>query len=353
MNSKLFSPLTIRNTTFKNRVFQAPMCQYSAVEGVPNEWHFVHLGSRAVGGLGLIIVEATGVNPEGRISPACLGIWNDEQTKAFKKITAFIKTHGTVPGIQLAHAGRKGSCDVAWNGGKPVSQEKGGWQTVGPSAVEFGHYPKPTALDKSGIEGVVQDFVKAAKRALEAGFEVIELHFAHGYLVHQFLSPISNLREDEFGGSLENRMKVALMITKAVRAVIPEGMPLFARISATDWTEGGWDENDSVVLSRELKKLGVDFIDCSTGGNVAKASIPVGPLYQAKFAKIIKEQSQILTGAVGLITTPEEAEGLVARGEADAILLGRELLREPYWTIKAAKALGAEVAVPKQYERAY
>lgn len=353
MTSKLFSPLTIRNITLKNRIFVSPMCQYSAENGVPNDWHLVHLGSRAVGGAGLVIVEATGVTPEGRISPGCLGIWNDEQLEVFKRITTFIKSQDSIPGIQLAHAGRKASIDISWKTGKPLSADNGGWETIAPSAVAFGHYHVPKALTKSEIETLVQDFVKATDRAVKAGFEVIELHFAHGYLLHQFLSPISNLRDDEFGGSLENRMRAPLMVAKAVRETLPKELPLFVRISATDWTEGGWTEEESVVLCQELKKIGVDFIDVSTGGNVPKAAIPVGPLYQAKFAKLIKERTGILTGAVGMITTPTEAENIVSQGEADAVLLARELLREPYWPIKAAKALGAEVVVPKQYARAY
>lgn len=354
MSTVLFSSLKLRDITFKNRIFLSPMCQYSAVEGVPNDWHLVHLGSRAVGGAGLIIVEATGVTAHGRISVGCLGIWNDIQAEAFKRITAFIKSQGAVPGIQLIHAGRKASTDLSWKGGKSLTIEEGGWQTLGPSAVTYSEaYPVPQEMSKESILEHIRHFVEATKRALDSGFEVIELHMAHGYLLHQFLSPLSNQRTDEFGGSLENRMRFPLLLTKAVREVLPEKFPLFIRISATDWTEGGWNESESVVLCREFKKLGVDFVDVSTGGNVPRAQIPVAPLYQVPFASLIKDESELATGAVGLITTAEEAESILKDGKADAVLIGREFLREPYWGLNAAKALGEEVNIPSQYLRAF
>lgn len=351
MSSKLFSPLKIRDLTFKNRVFVSPMCMYSAENGVPNNWHLVHLGTRATGGAALVIAEATGVTPDGRISTACLGIWNDEQVEAFKPITAFIKSQNSIPGIQLAHAGRKGSTGLD---GKQVDKSKGGWTNVAPSAIPFHEGESvPHALTTSEIHEHVEAFVAATKRALKAGFEVIELHMAHGYLMHQFLSPLSNKRTDEFGGTLENRMRFPLMVAKAVRETLPSGLPLFVRISATDWTEGGWDENQSAELVKELKKLGVDFLDVSTGGVIPGVKIPVEPLYQVRFANFIKKETGILTGAVGLITTPEEAEAVLQKNEADAILLARVLLREPYWPIYAAKKLGVTPEIPRQYLRGF
>ncbi len=351
MSSKLFSPLKIRDLTFKNRIFVSPMCMYSAVNGVPNNWHLVHLGTRASGGAALVIAEATGVTLEGRISTACLGIWNDEQMEAFKPITAFIKSQNAIPGIQLAHAGRKGSTGLD---GKQVDAKNGGWTNVAPSGIPFHEGEAiPHALTASEIQEHVEAFAKATKRALEAGFEVIELHMAHGYLMHQFLSPLSNKRADEFGGSLENRMRFPLMVARAVRETLPKNLPLFVRISATDWTQGGWDEVQSAELVKELKKIGVDFIDTSTGGVIAGAKIPVGPLYQVKFADYIRKETGILTGAVGLITTPEEAESVLEKNEADAILLARVLLREPYWPLYAAKSLGEKPEIPRQYVRGF
>lgn len=351
MSSRLFSPLKIRELTFKNRIFVSPMCMYSAENGVPNNWHLVHLGTRATGGASLVIAEATGVTPEGRISTACLGIWNDEQMEAFKPITAFIKSQNAIPGIQLAHAGRKGSTGLD---GKQIDKSHGGWTNVAPSPIPFheGEIP-PHALSSSDIHEHVNAFVEAAKRSLKAGFEVIELHMAHGYLMHQFLSPLSNKRTDEFGGSLENRMRFPLMVAKAVREAIPQNLPLFVRISATDWADGGWDEKQSAELVKELKKIGVDFLDVSTGGVIPGVKIPVGPLYQVRFADLIRKETGILTGAVGMITKPEEAESVLQKNEADAVLLARVLLREPYWPLYAAKALGETPQLPRQYMRGF
>src|SRR5215211_6532343 len=347
--SRLFSAFSLRGVEFRNRVFVSPMCQYSSRDGLPNDWHMVHLGSRAVGGAGLVCVEATGVSPEGRISPGDTGLWSEEHTRAFAPVASFIKTQGARAGIQLAHAGRKASTDVPWRGGKPLSEEQGGWQTFAPSAVPFGDWPAPREMNGADIETVVLQFADAARRALEAGFEVIELHMAHGYLLHEFLSPLSNRRGDEFGGSLENRARFPLQVTEAVRAVWPEELPLFARISATDWVEGGWDLGQSVQLSRWLKERGVDLIDCSTGGLVPGARIPVAPGYQVSFAETIRREASVATGAVGLITAPEQAEEIIATGKADAVFLARAELRDPCWPLHAASQLGAEAPWPVQY----
>ncbi len=339
--AKLFSSLKLRDITLKNRIIMSPMCMYSAVDGVPNNWHMVHLGSRATGGASLIIVEATAIEPSGRISDHDLGLYNDEQMKAFKPITEFIKSQGSVPAIQLAHAGRKGN---------------GNYEIYAPSPIAFSHhYKTPHELSKNEIEEIVNKFISSAKRAREAGFEIIEAHMAHGYLIHEFLSPISNKRNDEFGGSLENRMRFPLMIAKALRETWPQNLPVFVRISATDWAENepGWNLEESIVFCRELKKLGIDFIDVSTGGTLAKANIPLKPGYQVEFATVIKKEVGIITGTVGLITEPKQAEEILVQENADAILLARELLREPYWPVKAAIALGVEPHIPVQYERAY
>jgi 2,4-dienoyl-CoA reductase-like NADH-dependent reductase (Old Yellow Enzyme family) len=330
------------------------MCEYSSIDGFANDWHLVHLGSRAIGGAGLIITEAAAVSPEGRITPDDLGIWKDEHIANLKNIVHFIETHGSIAGIQLAHAGRKASHQSPWKGGKPIAvHEEGGWQTVAPSALAFkGGDPAPHALTKEEIRKVVDDFRAATIRSLEAGFKVIELHAAHGYLIHEFLSPLSNKREDEYGGSFENRIRFLVEITDAVRAILPDTLPLFVRISATDWTEGGWTADDSVALAKVLEGKGVDLMDCSTGGNVAGAKIPVAPLYQVPFAEQIKKESNLLTGAVGLITTPQEAEVVLQQGKADLILLAREFLRDPYFPLHAAKELGVHLPWPVQYERA-
>jgi len=350
--SSLFSAFSLRGVEFRNRVFVSPMCQYSSRDGLPNDWHMVHLGSRAVGGAGLVCVEATGVSPEGRISPGDTGLWSEAHAQAFAPVAAFVKSQGARAAIQLAHAGRKASTDVPWRGGKPLGEDEGGWQTLAPSAVPFGEWPAPKEMTREEIGMVVRQFARSARLALEAGFEVIELHMAHGYLLHEFLSPLSNRREDEFGGSLENRARFPLMIAEAVRAAWPERLPLFARISATDWAEGGWDVEQSVQFSRWLKGRGVDLVDCSSGGLVPGARIPVAPGYQVPFAERIRREASVATGAVGLITEPEQAEEIISSGQADVVFLARAELRDPYWPLHAAKQLGAEAPWPVQYGRA-
>ncbi len=351
--SLLFSPLKIRELQFKNRIFVSPMCQYSAVNGVPNSWHFVHLGSRAVGGSSLVIAEATGVSPEARISPADTGLWSQAQVEAFKPITKFILEHGSVPGVQLAHAGRKASTPPPGVKGRKVEASEGGWQPVAPSALAFSEGSwVPREMTLEDIDRCVEQFATAAKNALAAGFQVAELHMAHGYLLHEFLSPLANQRRDAYGGSLENRMRLPLRVAEAVRKLWPASWPVLVRISATDWVEGGWDVESSVVLCTALKSIGIEFIDCSTGGVVPSAKIPVGPGYQVPMAAEIRKKTGMLVGAVGLITKPEQAEKILAEGEADAVLLARELLRDPYWPLHAAKRLGVDLAWPIQYERA-
>jgi 2,4-dienoyl-CoA reductase-like NADH-dependent reductase (Old Yellow Enzyme family) len=351
--SQLFTPLNMGDLTFRNRIFVSPMCQYSSYEGMPNDWHLVHLGSRAVGGAGMVMVEATAVTPEGRISPADSGIWSDAHAEAFQRVTRFISEQGAVPAIQLAHAGRKASTDVPWHGGKPLTQEAGGWPTLAPSAIPFADgYPLPRELSVTELEGVIEAFVAAARRAQDAGFQCIELHMAHGYLMHEFLSPLANQRSDQYGGSLENRMRLPLRIAAAVREVWPPSLPLLVRISATDWAEGGWELDQSSELCRRLKEIGVDMIDCSSGGLVALASIPAGPGFQTPFAERIRREVGIATGAVGLITAPEQAEHILHTGQADAVFLARELLRDPYWPLRAAAALHVDVHWPLQYQRA-
>ena len=351
--SRLFSPLRLRGATFRNRIFVSPMCQYSSEDGLPTDWHLVHLGSRAVGGAGLVMVEATAVAPEGRISPADSGLWSSAHAEAFSRIAKFIKSQGAVPGIQLAHAGRKASTAAPWDGGLAVDPKTGGWTPLAPSAVRFDEgYAMPREMTKGDIAAAVKGFGKAVRLALDAGFEVVELHFAHGYLAHEFLSPLSNRRTDPYGGSLENRMRFPLEIAAAARKEWPDRLPLFARLSCTDWAEGGWDVPDSVELSRRLKASGVDLIDCSSGGLVPHARIPVGPGYQVPLAERIRKEASVATGAVGLITEPRQAEEIVALGRADAVLMAREFLRDPYWPLHAASALGADAAWPKQYGRA-
>lgn len=354
MKSQLFSPLQIKSVSFKNRIVISPMCQYSSVDGFANDWHLVHLGSRASGGAGLIIQEATAVSPEGRISPEDLGIWKDEHIEKLKTITAFIKSQNAVPGIQLAHAGRKASVTSPWKGNKKLDTSQGGWQTVAPSAIPY-HDSEPflpEALDRNGIQKVIVDFKAATKRAVEAGYEVLEIHAAHGYLLHQFLSPLSNFRTDEYGGSFENRIRIVLEILAAVQAEWPENLPLFVRISATDWADGGWDIEQSVQLSRILKEKGVDLIDVSSGGAVSHQKIQLEPGYQVSFAEKIKKETGILTGAVGLITTGQQAEAILQNEQADFVLFARESLRNPNLGLDFAKALATEVDWPKQYERA-
>jgi 2,4-dienoyl-CoA reductase-like NADH-dependent reductase (Old Yellow Enzyme family) len=355
MTPLLFEPIQIRDITFKNRVFVSPMCQYSATNGVPNDWHYVHLGSFATGGAALVITEATAVNPEGRISYGDAGLWNEEQEASFKKIATFIKSQGSILGMQLAHAGRKASTELPWKGGKSISaSEENGWQVLGPSAVKFSeHSQNPKELSLGDIEKIKNDFRASAERAIRAGIQVIELHGAHGYLLHQFLSPLSNHRTDQYGGSLENRMRFPLEVSKLVRDVMPSGLPLFMRISATDWAPGGWEIEQSIKFAIELKKIGVDLIDTSTGGLVPGVKIPVGPHYQVPFASEIKKGANILTGAVGMITDAKKANEVVEKGEADVVLLAREMLRNPHWALHAAKELGAKVPSPSQYERAF
>ncbi|MBK5259934.1 MAG: NADH:flavin oxidoreductase/NADH oxidase [Thermoanaerobaculia bacterium] len=351
--SHLFTPLTIRSVTFRNRIFVSPMCQYSSDDGMPNDWHLVHLGSRAVGGAGLVMVEASGVSPEGRITAWDSGIWSQAHAAAFRRIVEFLHANGAVAGIQIAHAGRKASTDKPWRGGKPIVSGPDSWQTVAPSAIPFREgEPVPHALTALEIDGVVQDFERAASLALDAGFRVLELHYAHGYLVHEFLSPLINKREDEFGGSLENRMRLALRIAKSVRAIWPDELPLFVRISASDWVEGGWDLEQSVELSKRLRDLGVDLIDCSSSGAVPAAKMPLIPGYQVPFAREIRARAAVATGAVGLITDARQAEEIIASGAADVVLLARAMLRDPYWPLHAARELGVDVPWPAQYERA-
>jgi 2,4-dienoyl-CoA reductase-like NADH-dependent reductase (Old Yellow Enzyme family) len=330
------------------------MCEYSSTDGFANNWHLVHLGARAIGGAGLIITEATAVSPEGRISFADLGIWKNEHIAKLKEITNFIEEQGAVAGIQLSHAGRKASHVEPWNGGKQLlPTELNGWQTFAPSAIPFAEgEAAPAALDKGGIDQVVADFKAAAERALAAGFKVIELHGAHGYLIHQFLSPKSNERTDEYGGSFENRIRFLLETINAVQQVWPAEYPLFVRISATEWTDGGWAIDDSVALAKILKEKGVDLVDCSTGGNVAGAKIPLKPGYQVEFAEAIRKQADILTGAVGLITEAKQADAIIQNGQADLVLLARELLRDPHFPLRAAHELGHELKWPDQYDRA-
>ncbi len=353
MASQLFSPLKIRGIEFKNRIFLPPMDMFCSEGGFPSDWHFIHYGTRAMGGASLLIQEATAVSPQGRISPGCLGIWSDEQAEAFKRITAFIKAQGAVPGVQLAHAGRKASVALPAFGDRPLTEQEGAWQIIGPSPLPFAPgYPAPKAMTPAEIDEAVAQFAAAAKRALAAGFEVVEIHMAHGYLCHQFLSPLSNQRSDQYGGSLENRARFPLRVAEAVRKVWPEGLPVFVRVSATDWVEGGWDMPQTVQLARMLKDVGVDLIDCSTGGLVYDAKIPAGPGFQTPFAAAVRSEAGIPTAAVGLITEPYQAEQIIRTCVADAVLIGRELLRNPYWPLYAAKALGVEMAWPAQYLRA-
>jgi 2,4-dienoyl-CoA reductase-like NADH-dependent reductase (Old Yellow Enzyme family) len=352
--SHLFDPLVIRDTTLTNRVFVSPMCQYSSTEGYANDWHFVHLGSRAVGGAALVLTEATAVLPEGRISPQDLGIWMDDHIEALARVVRFIDDQGSVAGMQLAHAGRKASTYAPAAGQGRVPEGEGGWSNVvAPSASPFAdEYPMPQALSLDGIQSIISAFASAARRACEAGFRVIEIHAAHGYLIHEFLSPLSNQRTDAYGGSFENRTRLLREVVTAVRASWPERAPLFVRISATDWTEGGWDLPQSIELSRQLKGLGVDLLDCSSGGNVQRAKIPSGPGYQTLFAEQIRREANILTCAVGMITSPVQAEHIIVTGQADAVAVAREFLRDPYWPLRAARELGQQISWPVQYLRA-
>ena len=350
---KLFSPLQLKQKKFKNRIFVSPMCQYSSVDGMPNSWHLVHLGSRAVGGAALVMVEASSVSPEGRISPDDMGIWSEAQRDAFRPIAQFTREQGAVPGIQLAHAGRKASTCTPWQGGGPLPPDRGGWQPLAPSAISFTPaHAMPRELTKAEMDIVVRQFAESAQRARAAGFDVVEIHMAHGYLLHGFLSPLANVRTDEYGGSLENRARLPLAVARAVREVWPAHLPVFVRISASDWVDGGWDLEQSIQFARWLKPIGIDLIDCSSGGLVADARIPAAPGFQVPFAAAIRAQMGIATGAVGLITEAHQAEQIVATGQADVVLLAREFLRDPYWPLHAARQLNADVAWPKQYLRA-
>ena len=353
MSSHLFSSIQIKSILFKNRMAISPMCQYSSEDGFANDWHLVHLGSRASGGAGLIIQEATAVCPEGRISPGDLGLWKDEQIEKMQVINQFILSQNSIPGIQLAHAGRKASVSEPWSGNKKLDESNEGWDTVAPSAVGYHSNEKsPIALDNNGIQKVISDFKSATKRALKAGFQVLEIHAAHGYLLHQFFSPLSNFRTDEYGGSFENRIRLMLEVLEAVQSEWPTDLPLFVRISAIDWADGGWNIEESIQLSQLLKEKGVDLIDVSSGGLVSHQKITLGPGYQVPFAERIKKETGILTGAVGLITEAIQAEEIVATGKADLVLFARESLRNPNLALDFAKELGAEIQWPKQYERA-
>ena len=351
---RLFQPFHLGDVTLRNRIAVSPMCEYSATDGVPDDWHLVHLGSRAVGGAGLVFTEATAVSSEGRISPADTGLWNDAQQAAWTRIAAFIAAQGAEPGIQLAHAGRKGSTEAPWRGGKAVPMEQGGWTPVAPSAIAFADdYPMPRALDAAGIARVVADFAAAAARSRDAGFRVVEVHAAHGYLLHEFLSPLSNQRDDAYGGTLENRARLLREVVAAVRVAWPAPAPLVVRVSATDWVQGGWDIGECVQLCRWLKDDGVDLIDCSSGGNVPNATIPVAPGYQVPFAARIRHDAGIATGAVGLITDARQAEDILERGDADLVFIARDLLRDPYFPRRAAAELGVRIEPPVQYGRAW
>src|SRR5436309_3821248 len=354
LSPALLTPLTLRGVTFRNRIVMSPMCQYSAEEGLGNDWHLVPLGSRAVGGAALVVVEATAVTRDGRISPADLGIWSDEHVEPLARIARFVHAQGAVAGIQLAHAGRKASTAPPWQGGHPLpTPEAGGWPVVGASPLPFSPGgPVPAPLDEAGLDAVVDAFAAAARRALTAGFRVIEIHAAHGYLLHQFLSPLSNHRQDRYGGSLENRMRLLLRVAERLRVVSPTELPLFVRLSATDWAEGGWEIEQAVELAKRLKEVGVDLIDVSSGGTLPKVSIPVAPGYQVPFARRIRHEAGLLTGAVGMITEPEQADAIIRNGDADLVFLARELLRDPYWPFRAQRELGSTPALPVQYGRA-
>ena len=353
MSTQLFSSIQIKSLHFKNRIAISPMCQYSSEDGFANDWHLVHLGSRASGGAALIIQEATSVSPEGRISPSDLGLWKDEHIEKMQAINQFILSQNAIPGIQLAHAGRKASVSEPWNGNKKLDETNGGWDTVAPSSLGYhSNETPPIALNKIGIQKVISDFKLATKRALKAGFQVVEIHAAHGYLLHQFLSPLSNLRTDEYGGSFENRIRLTIEVLEAVQSEWPTDLPLFVRISANDWAEGGWNIEESRQLSQLLKEKGVDLIDVSSGGLVAHQKITLGPGYQVPFASSIKKETGILTGAVGLITEASQAEEIVAEGKADLVLFARESLRDPNLGLNFAKELGVDVEWPKQYQRA-
>ena len=350
----LLSPFSLRGVRLRNRIAVSPMCQYSSEDGFADEWHVVHLGSRAAGGAGIVMAEATAVEPRGRITPWDLGLWKDEHIEVLARIARFIDSQGAVPAIQLAHAGRKASTARPWEGGHVVPVEEGGWRPVAPSPIPFQpSNPAPEELSAAGIRDIVEAFAAAAWRALQAGFRVIEIHAAHGYLIHEFLSPLSNCRTDEYGGTLENRSRLLHDVIRAVRRVWRDDLPVFVRISATDWADGGWNIEESVQLARALKPMGADLIDCSSGGLVPGVKIPLTPGYQVPFAEQIRREAGIATGAVGLITQPEQADDIVREGKADIVLLAREFLRNPYWPFAAARRLGYRLDPPVQYRRAY
>jgi len=346
----LLSPLSLREVTLRNRIGMSPMCQYSAHEGLANDWHLVHLGSRAAGGVGLVMVEATAITRDGRISPGDMGIWSEAHIEPLARIARFVESQGAVPGIQIAHAGRKGSCDAPWRGGRRLKPDEGGWQVVAPSPVPFhDSEPPPIPLDEAGIDGIVAAFEAATDRALAAGFKVIEIHSAHGYLLHEFLSPLANHRNDVYGGSLDNRMRLPLRVAERVRARVPHALPVFMRISATDWVAGGWDIDQSVQLCKRLNQLNIDLIDVSSGGMVPTAHIPMTKGYQVPFAHRIREEAKIRTAAVGMITEVAQADEIILEGHADLVMIGRELLRKPYWALTAEAEIGAEPCWPIQY----
>ena len=354
-DAHLFSPLSIRSVKLRNRIGVSPMCQYSATDGFANDWHYVHLGSRSVGGAGLVMVEATAVSPEGRITPGCLGLWSDQHIEPLARIARFVKEQGAVPGIQIAHAGRKGSADLPWRGGAHLSAEQGGWETIAPSAIPFGDYlPRiPNAMTEADILRVQNDFVAATRRALAAGFQWLELHAAHGYLFNEFLSPLSNHRADKYGGSFENRARLLVDTARVVRKAWPDNLPLAVRISAIDWMPGGWQIEDSVALAKLLKAEGMDLVDCSSGGLVPDAKIEVKPGYQVPFSEQVRHGAQIKTAAVGFITEAKQADDIIRSGKADIVFLARQMLVDPYWPAHAAKALGHKVTPPNQYLRAW
>jgi 2,4-dienoyl-CoA reductase-like NADH-dependent reductase (Old Yellow Enzyme family) len=346
----LLCPLEIRGVRLRSRIVVSPMCQYVAKDGFADDWHLVHLGSRASGGAALVFVEATAVERDGRITLGDMGIWDDDHIEPLARIARFVHSQGAVAGIQLAHAGRKASCEIPWRGGQQLKLDQGGWTTKGPSPIPFQEGDRrPVPLDKAGIAAVIDAFEAAALRAIKAGFRVLEIHSAHGYLLHEFLSPLSNHRDDEYGGPLENRIRLVLQVAERLRLVMPADMPLFVRISATDWVEGGWDADQSVVLARALRQRGVDLIDCSSGAIVPTAHIPVGKNFQVPFARKIRDQAGIMTGAVGMITEAQQADQIITAGDADLIFIAREMLREPYWAIKAANELGGEAPWPISY----
>jgi 2,4-dienoyl-CoA reductase-like NADH-dependent reductase (Old Yellow Enzyme family) len=351
--SQMFDPLPIRDVTLPNRIAVSPMCQYSSHDGFANDWHLIHLGSRAVGGAGLVFTEASAVTSEGKITPSDLGIWKDEHIEFLQRITRFLKSQGAVPGMQIAHAGRKASTHEPWTGSGALSPQEGPWVPVAPSAIAFAeNYPRPRETTKENLVAIVNAFGAAARRALEAGFLLLEIHSAHGYLIHEFLSPLSNLRTDEYGGSFENRTRLAREVVSSVRKQWPERLPIFIRISASDWKKGGWDIEQSVELARQLGPLGVDLVDCSSGGLALDQEVMLGPGYQVPFAERIRRETGIMTGAVGMIETKEQVEGILARNEADLVLMAREFLRDPYWVLRAARELGHKISWPKQYLRA-